>query len=233
MQPKLPHLDSYRFTKRAAVLLWSWRELAAAIFCLRSAGTRWWALLSASSRRSKASASTSSIPGRCRWLISTSCRAGLSSSSACSASVRTTCFTETVYRVLLCILLPAQPPTTTTPHANALPQLQILVPCSEAGGLAHGILDTKELLLFGVLIRFGDRHWCSKVGLQDVLLAEENLSLLVDALDLPRIQARRLPAMTTSDTERCHPVVPLHGKGHQVYLKQISIFTVIVCNVYK
>jgi len=62
--------------------------------------------------------------------------------------------------------------------------LHVVIPSSEAGGLAHGVLDTKELLLVGVLVRFGDQHRCSKVGLQDVLLTEENLGLLVDALYL-------------------------------------------------
>lgn len=93
--------------------------------------------------------------------------------------------------------------------------------------LAHGISDTKELLLVGVLIRFGHWHWCRKVGLQNVLLAKENLSLL----DPPCVQALRLPAMTTSDTERCHAVVSC--KGHHVYLKHIFILTVIVYNGYK
>ena len=102
--------------------------------------------------------------------------------------------------------------------------LHVAVPGSEAGGLAHGGLHTKELLLVRVLVRFGDWHRCGKAGLQDVLLAEKNHGLLVNALDLPRVQARRLQAMTTSDTERCHAVVPLHGKGHQVYLTHTLLF---------
>lgn len=79
--------------------------------------------------------------------------------------------------------------------------LHIVVPSSEAGGLAHGILHAKELLLVRVLVGIRDGHWSSEVGLQDVILAKENLSLLIDALDLPRVHARRLPTLTTSNPE--------------------------------
>lgn len=52
-----------------------------------------------------------------------------------------------------------------------------------------------------VLVHIRDGHWSSEVGLQDVILVEKNLSLLIDALDLPHVHARRLPPLTTGNPD--------------------------------
>lgn len=79
--------------------------------------------------------------------------------------------------------------------------LCIVIPCREVGGLTDGILHAEKLLLLWVVVLVRVGQGSNEVGFQHVVFAEEELSLLVQELDLLSIYAGCLPSLAASNTE--------------------------------